>query len=56
MRIVGSNSQVYYDDLHNRLSADFPSRVFLFNKALPWSLTKQEVMTFFYLESLVNVI
>jgi len=27
MRFVGSNIQVYYDNLHNRLSADFQSRV-----------------------------
>jgi len=32
-------------DLHNRPSSDFPSRVLLFNEALPWSLTKPQIMT-----------
>jgi len=44
MRFVGSNSQVYYHDWHNRLFADFPSKVLLFNEALPWSLTKPQIM------------
>ena len=35
---TGSNSQVYYDNLHSRLSADFQHRVLLFMWALPWSL------------------
>ena len=40
MHVIGSNSKVYYDIaiinyLHNRLSAEFPSRVLLFNEALP---------------------
>jgi len=38
MRFVCSNTKVYYDDLHNRLSADFPKKV-LFKEALPWSLS-----------------
>jgi len=33
MRFVGSNIQVYYDNLHNRLSADFKSSVLLFKDA-----------------------
>jgi len=40
--------------LHNRLSADFPSRVLLFNEALPWSLTKPQIVTLFYLARLVR--
>jgi len=40
MRFVGSHSQVYYDNFHNRLAANFPSRVFLFTKASPWSFNK----------------
>jgi len=39
MRFVGSHSQIHYDNFHNRLSADFPSRVLLFTEVLPWSLT-----------------
>jgi len=38
-------------DLHNRTSAHFPSRL-LFNEALPWSLTKQQIMNLFYLARL----
>jgi len=30
IRFVESHSQVYYDNFHNRLSADFQSRVLLF--------------------------
>jgi len=32
MRFVGSHSQVYYDNFHNRLNADFQSRVFFSQK------------------------
>jgi len=38
MRFVGWNSQVYYDNLHCRLRADFPNRVFLIKEAVPWCL------------------
>jgi len=41
MRFIGSN----YDDLRNRLSSDFPSRVPLFNEALARSITKSQIMT-----------
>jgi len=50
---VGSNSQAYYDNLHNRLSADFPSRALLFKEALPWYLTKLQIVTLFCLARLV---
>jgi len=36
-------------DLHNRLFADFPSRVLLVSEALRWSLTKRQIVTLFYL-------
>jgi len=42
-------------DLHNRPSDDFPSRVLRFNEALPWSLTKPEITTLFYLARLIIV-
>ena len=35
--------------------SDFPSRVLLFNEDLPWSLTKLQIMTLFYLARLVGV-
>jgi len=35
IRFVDSNTQVYYDYLHIRLSADFQSRALLFKEALP---------------------
>jgi len=40
--IVSRNNQVYCDNLQNRQSADFPSRVLLFKQALPWSLSSME--------------
>ena len=44
-RFVVSNSQVYwyYDNLHSAQSADFQRRVFLFKKALRWSVKKEEL-------------
>jgi len=36
IRFVGSNSQAYYDNFHNRLSADFQRRAF-FTEVFPWS-------------------
>jgi len=51
MHFVASNSQVYCNNLHNRPSADFQSRVHLFNEALPWSVMKPQIMTLFYLAS-----
>ena len=56
LRFVGSHSQVYYHNFHNRLSADFQSRVLLFTKVLPRSLTKPQITTLFYLARLINVI
>jgi len=60
-----SNSQVYYDNSHNTLSADFKSRPILFVEPLPWSFTKEalqwsfmqpHIMTLFYLARLVNAL
>jgi len=50
-----NNSQVFYGNLHNCLSAGFPSKALLFKEALPWSLTKPETMTLFYLETHASV-
>jgi len=47
LRIVGSHSQVYYDNFHNRLSADIQGRVLLFTEVLPRSLTKPQITTVF---------
>jgi len=47
-RSVGSSSEEYYDNLNNRLPADFLSRVLSFKKALSQSLTKPQIMTLFY--------
>ena len=49
MRFVGSNSQVYYDNLYNSLYADFQSRALLYKEALPWSLMKPQILTLFIL-------
>jgi len=38
-----SNSQVYYENLYNRLSADFPNRVLIVKEAFPWSLTIPQI-------------
>jgi len=60
IQFFGSNSQIYYDNLHNRLYADFQSRVLLFKETLPWSLKKEafswclmkpQAMTLFYVAS-----
>jgi len=56
LRFVGSHSQVYYDNFHNRLSADFQGRVLLFTEVLPWSLTKPQITAVFYLARPINVI
>jgi len=42
MCFVGSHSQVYYDNFHNKLFADFQCRVLLSTEALSWSLTKPQ--------------
>jgi len=42
-------------DLHNRLSAYFQSRALLYKEALPWSLTKPQIVPLFYLTRLVSV-
>jgi len=55
MRFVGRNSQAYYDNLHNGLSADFQTGYFFFKEALRWSLTKPQITILFYLVSLVSV-
>jgi len=34
--------------------SDFQSRVLLFTVALPWSLTKPQIMTLFYLARLIS--
>jgi len=52
---VDSNSQVYCDKLKNRLFAYFQSRALLFEKALPWSLTKPQIITLFYRARLASV-
>jgi len=43
MSFVGSNSQVYYDNFNNRLSADFQCRALLFKEALLSSSTKPQI-------------
>jgi len=53
--LFGSNSQVYYDNLHNTLSADFQSRALLFIEALTRSFKKPQIMTLFYLARAVSV-
>jgi len=50
----GSHNQLYYDNFHNRSSADFQSRVILTTEVLPWSLTKPQIMTLFYLARLIS--
>jgi len=40
MRFVGRNSQVYYNNLHNRLYTDFKIKVILSKETLPWFLKK----------------
>ena len=37
MRFVGRNSQLYYNNLHNRLYTVFETSVILFKETLPWS-------------------
>ena len=37
-------------NLHNRLSADFPSRVLLINEALPWSLKKPQSRRLYFVQ------
>jgi len=55
MRLFGNHSQVYYDNCHNMLSAEFQSGVLLFTELLSWSLTKPQIMTLFYLARAVSV-
>jgi len=40
IRFVRSKSQLYCNDVHNQLTADSQSSVFLFKEVLPFSLTK----------------
>jgi len=54
-RFVSSYSQVYYYNLHNTLIADFQSGAVRFKVALPWSSTKPQIFTLFYLARLVSV-
>jgi len=42
MRLFGRHSQVYYDNFHNTLSADFQSRIRLFTEVLSWLSQKQQ--------------
>jgi len=55
MRFVGNNTQVYYENLHNRLPAGFQSRVLLFKETLPWSSMKPQIMTVVYSARLLSV-
>jgi len=58
MCFFGSNSHypgILRYNLHNRLSADFQSRAVLIKEALPWSLTKPQIVTLFYLTRFVSV-
>jgi len=41
MPFVDGNNQVYYDNSHKRLFADFQSKVLRFEEELTWSLTKE---------------
>ena len=50
---AGSNNHVYYDNLHDWLSADVQSRAVHFKEAL--SLTKLQIVILFYLARLVSV-
>ena len=47
MCFVGRNSQVYCDYLQNNLPADFQNRALPCKEALPWSLRKPQIMTYF---------
>jgi len=47
IRFVGSNSQVYFNKLQTRLSADFKQGTFLQRSILPWSLTEQHLCLYF---------
>jgi len=46
--VRGSNTQVYYENLNKRLSADFPSRVLIVEEAFPWSLTIPQITVWLY--------
>jgi len=46
MRFVGSNKQVYYDNLRNESYANFQSRV-LFKEGLPCSLNERSIAMVF---------
>jgi len=55
MRFVCRNSQVYYDNLHNTLWADFPSRALLFKEALPCSLIDLVLaMIVYFIERMID--
>jgi len=45
MRFVGSYSQVYYDNLHHRLSADFQNRYF-FHRSIAITTNETTVYDF----------
>jgi len=57
MLFVGSNSQVYYDKLQNRPSADFSStsRVLFTKKKIAMVFNKTTIMSLFYLARFANI-
>jgi len=55
LRWYGSNIQVYCDNTHNNLSADFQNRALLYKEALPWSSMKSQILTLFCLARIVSV-
>jgi len=64
MRFVGSNSQVYYDNLHRRFFQRFSKQGTFFQKSIamvfdersiPMVLKKPQIMTLFYPERLVSI-
>ena len=57
MHFVGSNSRMYYNNLHNinRLTAHILRRALIFQEGIPWSLKNPQTMTWFYLAAHVSV-